>query len=268
MRKDFDKPLCSNCIHSNPTVYVDLWHQRRPFLRKALDKYMMEKKYKDVHCRMVKADAENFPHKLGELSNWDQELLPQHCGHWEKKPNLLLFQQQTKRWDFIGAYSTPEICKNAESHITRPRVVSSLVEFKETVPKYGLITIADNLPVRIPIIDDDISHDLVWELLQLQLSDEDRFDKINIHDWLRSIFPAKGSTNKWELMVRFGMYKMRSLRTAITDLRSPKYARGPCIDIRPVHPRRNFVAPKLVPLDGQWKHESVLWELKRYVRVK
>jgi hypothetical protein len=257
--------LCSTCIHSHVKVYIDRYDFRRGTRRKKLENYIMERAYKNVHCKMVKKDPD-FPHKLGEMSNWDEKLLPQHCGRYEQKPNLLLFNQSAKHWHFIGAYSTPEICQKAEDHVLNSRVVSSLVEFKFNVPKSGLRSIANNLFVRIPVTDEDLTHELIWDLLQTQLSDNDTFDKINMHDWIRSIFPLPGSRNKFELMVRFGMYNMLSLRTILCDLRNPKYSRGPVMDIRPLFPGRNFNARNAIVLDGSWEAESRFYEQKIYVR--
>lgn len=264
-----EKPLCSTCVHHNPSCYVGIWQQRHPAQSRALIKYIVERAYSKVHCRMVKRDAENFPHKLAELSNWDEEILPQHCGHYSKKPLLLLFSKNERgtKWDYIGGYSTYELCWKAENCIMYPHAIESFRYFCDEVPKSALKSITDNFFLKLPVATEDLTHQLVWDMLQIHNCDNDVFDKLNARDWLRSIFPRVGSINKWELMTRYGMYKMSTLRTHLKDLRSPKYAQGPVIDIRPCRPYAQQGDLKRWPPNGTWENDRRTYEQKWYVRI-
>lgn len=150
----------------------------------------------------------------------------------------------------------------------RPRVITSLKDFEIEVNSSKLRDLVNNLPIKIPFADDEISHEMVWSLLQLHNCDSDNFDLLSGLDWLRSIFPKRGDVAGWELMTRYGAYKNVTLRGYLKDLRSPKYAKGKCIDIRPYH--RCYI-PGDVHRFGtgtNYEEEKRVYGSKLYIRIE
>jgi hypothetical protein len=230
---------------------------------------LIKKHQHTVHCAMVRKDKENFPFKIAELSNWDEELLPQYCGHFTYRPKFLVFSNRHGEWNFIGSYSTPELAEKAELQLPQPRVVANFNEFQYEVPKKALPRIAAQLVVKLPVADSELTPQMVWDLLQLYQSDNDVHDKMNAHDWLRALFFKVGIRTTYDIMSRYGMYGIKTMRGVIKDLRYEAYAKGKVIDIRPLHKWRVDYAAKVIPrLDGNKDNEKKLYGNKLYIRVK
>jgi hypothetical protein len=272
IKQSTETPSCLTCRWHKPLAYVSHWeHIRSKGAGFApLRKYIFEKVYGKLHCAQESKDKENFPFKLAEMSNYDDKLLPRHCGHYMPKPKLLLFSNITRGWHFIGAFTDLELCEKAELNTRGARVMYNFRYFSEEIDQKYLKRLVLEMPNPPDETDvpDDIDHETAWYYLQLSICDLENYDRISCWDWLRMLFHRMNARYPLSVMTKYGAYKLSTVRTVIKDLRTEKYAKGKVIDIRPYRPYVRHT-PDFALKNGMTKEQEIFYYYSKfYERVK
>jgi len=273
-------PLCSDCVNKHPRQYETVWDVRMrqnkapgAFLNpkvEGLDRVVPIPSLERRWCKREYVDP-NFPTKLGQMCNYDEKIMPKHCNGFAEIPPFLVFRDVPfpRSCTFVGAYTTPELVAKAEYSIPHAHVITNLTYFKQQISRKKLMSIVNNLFIKLPVDDVDITHELVWEMLKTQIADNDGFKTLAIHDWVRNMFPSIGHEATHRELSRWGCYKHSSVITIIKDLRSRKWSRGPLMDIRPVNGRTNYVAQSRRKLSVKRtpEEEDEIWGHVVYKRI-
>ena len=227
-----------------------------------------------LHCTAVKRDP-NFPLAYAEACNWDPQRLPQVCGQYERRPPHYIFLREFNKratFSFAGAFYRPEEMHELDKKIPNAFYVFDFEGFKELMKnRTRLLSVANNLIVKLPVDDDEITHEMVWDMIKDQIEMTPTFSAVHEHDWIRGLFHKVGDVRSAWHMSRFGMIPYSSIITIIKDLRNPKYSRGATIDIRPLRTSKRWQYRNLpVGVSKDKTSKAFLEEFygKPYIRVK